>query len=72
MEVTLNELVPRLGQALAGEKVVAAAAGHDHTAAWTEAEELFTFGHGFYGKLGHGGQLQNEHVPRLVEALAAE
>ena len=37
-------------------------------AVWTEEGELFTFGNGNYGVLGHGGT-QNEYVPRLVEAL---
>jgi hypothetical protein len=38
--------VPRLVEALAGKKVVGAAAGFEHTAVWTEAGELFTFGYG--------------------------
>jgi len=49
------ELVPRLVEALAGKKVVGAAAGGYHTAVWTEEEELFTFGYGGHGQLGHGG-----------------
>jgi alpha-tubulin suppressor-like RCC1 family protein len=47
---TQNELVPRLMprrvDALAGKKVIGAAASHQHTSAWTETGELFTFGHG--------------------------
>jgi len=39
-----REYVPRLVEALAGKKVVGAAAGGHHTAVWTEAGELFTFG----------------------------
>jgi len=66
-----NESVPRLVQALAGKKVIGAAAGEYQTAAWTEEGELFTFGHGGYGKLGYGGQ-QNELVPRLVEVLVGK
>ena len=46
-------------------------AGLDHTGAWTEAGELFTFGHEQFGKLGHGGQ-QDELVPRLVDVLAGK
>jgi len=65
---TQNELVPRLVGALAGKKVIDAAGGGHHTAVWTEAEELFTFGDGGHGRLGHGGT-QNELAPRLVEAL---
>jgi len=64
-----NELVPRLIRALSGKKVVSAEAGSDHTAVWTEEGELFTFGGGTWGQLGHGVH-QYELVPRLVEALA--
>jgi len=35
---------------------------------WTETGELFTFGYGDWGRLGHGGE-ERELVPRLVEAL---
>jgi len=66
-----DELVPRLVEALAGKKVIGAAAGIDHTGVWTEAGELFTFGAGAHGRLGHGGQ-ENELVPRLVEALVGK
>ena len=63
-----NEYVPRLVEALAGKKVVGALATYEHTAAWTDEGEIFTFGSGRCGALGHGGQ-EDEHVPRLVEAL---
>ena len=66
-----DELVPRLVEALVGKKVIGAAAGEEHTAVWTEAGELFTFGNGYYGRLGHGGT-QDELVPRLVEALVGK
>jgi len=36
--------VPRLVEALAGKKVVGAAAGGGHTALWTEDGKVFTFG----------------------------
>jgi len=38
------------------------------TAVWTEKCDLFTFGYGVDGQLGHGGKW-NEPVPKLVEAL---
>jgi len=41
------------------------------TVVQTEAGELFTFGIGGDGKLGHGGT-QNECEPRLVEALVGK
>jgi len=59
-----TELVPILVEALAGKKVIGAATGSFHTAAWTQAGELFTFGEGLYGHLSHGG-IQNVLVPRL-------
>jgi len=66
-----NEQVPRLVEALAEKKIAGAAAGTAHTAVWTEEGELFTFGEGDDGRLGHGGT-PNELVPRLVEALSGK
>ena len=63
-----TDLVPRMIEALAGKKVIGAAAGAEHTAVWTEVGELFTFGNGHDQILGHGGE-EGELVPRLVEAL---
>jgi len=64
------ENVPRLIEFVAG-KVVGAAAGAAHTAVWTDTGELFTFGAGQIGKLGHGGE-EDELAPRLVEALVGK
>jgi len=50
-----DELVPRLVEALVGEKLIAAAASTRHTVVWTDTGELFTFGNGNYGQLSHGG-----------------
>merc|ERR1711939_824174 len=63
-----EEHVPRLVEALGGKKMIGASAGERHTAVWTDAGELFTFGCGYHGQLGHGGKA-NELAPRLVEAL---
>ena len=66
------ELVPRLVQGeLAGKKVAGVAAGEYHTVVFTEAGDLYTFGDGTDGKLGHGGT-DNESVPRLVGGLAGQ
>ena len=43
-------------------------AGGDHRAVWTDEGEVFTFGSGYYGMLGHGGYGE-VLVPRLVEAF---
>ena len=64
------ERVPRLVEALAGEKVVGGAGGNSHSVVFTEAGELFTFGEGEFGKLGHGSN-DNELVPRLVQGELA-
>jgi alpha-tubulin suppressor-like RCC1 family protein len=40
----------------------------EHTVVWTEAGELFAFGCGFAGRLGHGGE-EEEREPRLVGVL---
>jgi alpha-tubulin suppressor-like RCC1 family protein len=60
-----------LVEALAGKKVIGAAAGDHHTAVWTDAGEFFTFGDGRSGRLGHE-DADHELVPRLVEALAGK
>jgi RCC1 and BTB domain-containing protein len=48
--------------------VVGASAGVYHTAVWTETGEVYTFGGGAFGLLGHGGE-EGELVPRMVAAL---
>jgi len=62
---------PRMIEALAGKKVVGVAAGGFHTAAWTETGDLFTFGVGYTGQLGHGGG-EAKLIPRLVEAVSGK
>jgi len=66
-----NESVPRLVEALAGKKVVGASSGGCHIAVWTDEGEIFTFGFGANGMLGHGRE-EDEPVPRLVEALVGK
>jgi alpha-tubulin suppressor-like RCC1 family protein len=66
-----GEVVPRVVEALSGKKVMGTSAGASHTVVWTEGGEVFTFGLGGDGQLGHGGQ-GDELVPRLVESLAGE
>merc|ERR1712216_1043439 len=67
-----HEWVPRLVQGeLAGKKVVGVAAGRFHTVVFTEAGDLYTFGAGSCGRLGHGGT-DDENVPRPVGGLAGQ
>jgi alpha-tubulin suppressor-like RCC1 family protein len=75
-EENVSRLEPRRVEALMGEKVAGAATSSRHTVVWTAAGELFTFGQGEHGQLGHGppgshGDV-NEYVPRLVESLAGK
>jgi alpha-tubulin suppressor-like RCC1 family protein len=62
-----DERVPRAVEALAGKRVVGAAAGECYT--FGGEPRLERRADGAYSKLGHGGN-QEERVPRVVEALA--
>ena len=68
---TENQFVPRRVEALAAKRVVQVAAGTYHRVAVMSTGELWSWGYGSFGQLGHGDQ-QNQLVPRRVEALAAE
>jgi hypothetical protein len=61
-------LVPRLLQDLSSKYVVSVSANESHTASVTKNGELFTWGNGDYGKLGHGDE-KNQPTPKRVEAL---
>jgi alpha-tubulin suppressor-like RCC1 family protein len=52
---------------LAGQRVTRIAAGRSHSAAVTEDGQLFTFGWGAFGALGHG-DAEDAHEPRRVQA----
>ena len=62
------QYLPRIVDALIGEKTTQVSACGFHTCALTESGELFTFGEGKFGRLGHGNEL-NAGTPRRVEAL---
>lgn len=59
---------PRVIESLRGKDVVDVACGGAHSAAITTAGELFTWGKGRYGRLGHGDS-EDQLKPKLVEAL---
>ncbi|CAM9211439.1 unnamed protein product, partial [Choristocarpus tenellus] len=63
--------VPRLVEGLKGQRIVQATCGSYHTAAVTEAGELYTWGGGMYGKLGHGNESGHPR-PCLVRHLVEE
>lgn len=50
---------PTLITGLAGKQVVQIACGSTHSAAVTSEGELYTWGRGNYGRLGHGKELKN-------------
>jgi len=53
---------------LDGQKVIQIACGGEHSVALTECGDVYTFGAGNKGQLGHGG-LANEHFPALLTDL---
>jgi len=76
-----DQFVPCLVEALAGKKVVGVAAGCLHTVAWTDTEQLFTWGSNEYGQLGDGDEEMDENemdenpclfLPRMVQALEGQ
>ncbi|RWS12697.1 E3 ubiquitin-protein ligase HERC2-like protein [Dinothrombium tinctorium] len=59
---------PKLIEALCGKGVVDIACGGAHSAAITANGELYTWGKGRYGRLGHGDS-EDQLRPKRVEAL---
>lgn len=55
-------------ESLRGKDIVDIACGGAHSAAITAAGELYTWGKGRYGRLGHGDS-DDQLKPKLVEAL---
>jgi len=64
-------LPTRLLQDLSSKVVVSVSANGVHTACVTKDGELFTWGNGEYGKLGHGDE-NDQHAPKRVEALVGK
>jgi alpha-tubulin suppressor-like RCC1 family protein len=61
-----TDVLTHVQGALLGKRVVAASAGEYYTAAITDAGELFTWGSGRHGRLGHG-DVEDRHVPTQVQ-----
>lgn len=59
---------PTLIQELQGKTVVGIACGSTYSAAITAEGELYTWGQGNYGRLGHGSS-DDHSTPTLVSAL---
>jgi len=65
-----RQLLPKKIEALAGQRVVAVSAG-EHSLALTADGAVWSWGGGASGKLGHG-DLQNQLLPKKIEALAGQ
>jgi alpha-tubulin suppressor-like RCC1 family protein len=63
-----NEVVPRLIEALSGVAVKQVAAGWGHSMLLTRDGDVFTWGWGYCGQLGHGNT-DRQLVPKRVEGL---
>lgn len=59
---------PRVVDSLRGKEVSDIACGGGHSACITVSGELYTWGKGRYGRLGHGDS-DDQYKPKLVEAL---
>lgn len=62
---------PRLIEALKSKRVRDIACGSSHSAAITSSGELYTWGCGEYGRLGHGDNV-TQLRPKQVKALASQ
>lgn len=60
--------IPCLVEEIVGENVVQVACGSYHVAVLTIKSEVFTWGKGANGRLGHG-DIEDRKIPTLVEAL---
>jgi len=67
-DVEGHQYTPKLLERLAGKRIVQLSACGFHTGCLTDNAELFTWGEGKFGRLGHGAE-RNCHSPRLVESL---
>lgn len=59
---------PRVIESLRGVEVVDIAAGGAHSACITASGELYTWGKGRYGRLGHGDS-EDQLKPKLVRSF---
>eukprot|EP00947_MAST-08B_sp_MAST-8B-sp1_P004458 g4458.t1 len=64
-----DQYVPKLIEALSGVRVCAVSAGGWYSLFLTEDGKAYSCGYGNCGKLGHGNE-DNQHVPKLIEALS--
>jgi len=74
----VSQPVPKVIEALRGARVVAIAAGGNHSMVLTDDGTVLSFGAGLHGQLGHGDEEESESecwegikqlVPKVIEAL---
>mmetsp|Transcript_30680 Transcript_30680/g.80173 ORF Transcript_30680/g.80173 Transcript_30680/m.80173 type:complete len:731 (-) Transcript_30680:486-2678(-) len=63
-----SQQTPTLVEGLPSKAVVQIACGWHHMAALTKTQEVWTWGSGEYGRLGHGDE-SRQVAPKMVEAL---
>ena len=61
-------MTPKLVEGLRGEGIVDLAAGYGHVAGISDAGDVWTWGTGLHGQLGHG-DLENQAEPKLILRL---
>jgi len=66
-----RQLLPKKVEALAGQRIVAVSAGEHHSLALTADGEVWSWGGGSFGKLGHGDE-QNQLLPKKIVAFAGQ
>ena len=66
-----NQLLPKLIAALQGKRVVQVSGGERHSLALLEGGEVYSFGCGCNGQLGHGDHY-NQLAPKLIAATSTE
>ena len=66
-----TQATPRRIESLIGVCVTAVCAGYGCSYVITNTGELYTFGYGSSGQLGHGDD-EDQHLPKVVSALRGE
>ena len=63
--------LPKKIEAFAGQRVVAVSAGAFHSLALTADGAVWSWGHGGFGRLGHGDH-EDQSLPKKVEAFTGQ
>ena len=66
-----DQSLPKKIEAFAGQRVVAALSGSDHSLVLTADGTVWSWGYGASGRLGHGDQ-QRQLLPKKVETFAGQ